>query len=64
MKKIVLTGFLASMMAVTNHAQTKIYDFSFDNSLSTSVGSGSFTGGGATYTTDRHGNNNGAVALT
>ena len=63
MKRIILTGCLASVLAHTTMAQTKIYDFSFDNTLSTSVGSGTFSGGGATYTTDRHGNVNSAVTL-
>ncbi|MBX3253978.1 MAG: LamG domain-containing protein [Chitinophagaceae bacterium] len=46
------------------NAQTKIYDFPFDNSLSATVGTGTLSSTGNTFTTDRHGNTNSALSLT
>jgi hypothetical protein len=63
MKKLLFSAILATTTAFNINAQTKIYDFPFDNSLSASVGTGTFGSTGTSFTTDRHGNPNSALSL-
>ncbi len=44
-------------------AQTLLYDFPFNNTLSATVGTGTFSSTGVTYTSDRFGNPNSAINL-
>ncbi len=62
MRKILLSLFLAVITAATGFTQSLLYSFPFDGSLSATVGTGTFSGAGASYTTDRHGNANKALA--
>lgn len=63
MKKTLLT-LTVTFLAFIANTQTKIYDFPFDNSYSASVGTGTFTSNSWTsFTTDRHGNANGAIKI-
>lgn len=63
MKQILLSIVVAGLsLAVT--AQTRIYEFPFDNSYSATVGTGSFSANDSTtFTTDRYGNANGALNI-
>lgn len=64
MKKTLLSAVFTVIIAVAAQAQTKIYEFSFDNSYSATVGTGNFTSNsGTSFTTDRHGNANGALRI-
>lgn len=50
---------------ITLHSQTPtpIYSFSFDNSLSADIGSGTFSGGSVSWNKDRYGNLNSALEI-
>jgi hypothetical protein len=64
MKKILLSIFTILAIGVSVNAQTKIFDFPFDNSLSATLGTGTFVSSGTSFTTDRHGNANNSLSLT
>lgn len=61
-KTLLLLCFMA-LTAINAKAQTILYDFSFNNSLSSSVGSGVFSNTGVTFTTGRQGGANTAIRL-
>jgi hypothetical protein len=67
MKNFLRTSILFLMffaLAGSPRAQTKLFEFTFDNSLSASVGLGTFTNNaGITYTTDRNGLPNKAINI-
>lgn len=69
MKKLIFTAICSLTFGIlqTKAQINKIYDFEFNNSLTASVGTGTFAPQGFTtysYTTDRHGNPNGALAAS
>lgn len=50
--------------ALSANAQSKVYEFTFDNSYAASVGTGIFNANDSTsFTTDRHGNTNSALQI-
>lgn len=65
MKKRILTLAVAfATGTATLNAQTKIYEFPFDNSYAATVGTGTFTANDSTsFVPDRHGNVNGALNI-
>lgn len=65
MKKRILTLIVAFATGVaTLNAQSKIYDFPFNNSYNATVGTGSFTPNDSTsFVTDRHGNASSALRI-
>lgn len=65
-KKLLIAISILTFGALPTKAQiNKIYEFDFNNVITATAGVGTFTntGGTYTYTTDRHGNANSAVAL-
>jgi hypothetical protein len=64
MKRNLLSIFAALTIGLSLNAQTKIYDFRFDNSLTASVGTGTFVSSGSSFITDRNGNANNSLSLT
>ncbi len=61
MKKTLLIAAIALATQTAVQAQNKLYDFSFNNTLTANVGVGTFSNSGIAWSTDRHGNANGAV---
>jgi hypothetical protein len=64
MKRKLLSIFTTLALGLSVNAQTKIYDFAFDNSLIATVGTGTFVSSGSSFITDRNGNANEALSLT
>ncbi len=60
MRKILLSAALVATAVFTANAQTKLYDFSFDNIYTATVGTGAFSSQWP-FTTDRHSNANNAI---
>lgn len=63
MKKLLLLGILSGGLCLASQAQNKIYDFPFNESFSSTVGTGAFDTTGASFVYDRDSNENGALSL-
>lgn len=64
MKKILLSIIAVAMTTFNGNAQTKLYDFPFNNSYNATVGTDTFARTlGTSFTTDRRGNKTGAINI-
>lgn len=63
-QKLVVGVLLTTVLTTSAVAQSKIYEFPFDNSYAATVGTGTFTANDSTsFVIDRHGNTNGALNI-